>query len=156
MMPTDAVKHLSRFVNIKTTHTPPPETSSEDEPKPLQDFVYQSKLINVATRILEKQKINKFISGILNLRGTEQPEKNRSRSKASSNQATNGKNSTAGSRGNSKPRTRQGTPVNMPTTPSQQAKKTATASGKPAQIIQINNFISNGGGQDSHHNSKDK
>ena len=54
MMPTDAVKHLSRFINIKTTHTPPPETSSEDEPKPLQDYLYQSKLINVATRILEK------------------------------------------------------------------------------------------------------
>jgi hypothetical protein len=71
MMPTDAVKHLSRFINIKTTHTPPPETSSEDEPKPLQDYLYQSKLINVATRILEKQKINKFISGILNLGGNE-------------------------------------------------------------------------------------
>ena len=35
----------------------------------------------------------------------------------SSNVATNGKNSNAGSRGPSQPRTRQGTPVNVPTTP---------------------------------------
>jgi len=36
----------------------------------------------------------------------------------SSNVATHGKNSNAGSRGPSQPRTRQGTPVNVPTTPS--------------------------------------
>jgi hypothetical protein len=36
----------------------------------------------------------------------------------SSNVATHGKNSNAGSRGPSQPRTRQGTPVNIPNTPS--------------------------------------
>ena len=36
---------------------------------------------------------------------------------AASNVATNGKNSNTGSRGPSNIRTRQGTPVNIPTTP---------------------------------------
>jgi hypothetical protein len=50
--------------------------------------------------------------------GGDHPEKLRAKFKAISNPVSNGKNSNAGSRGTSKPRTRQGTPVNVPTTPS--------------------------------------
>jgi len=72
--------------------------------------------------------VNKLLADILKL--GENPEKLRSRSKAGSNPTTNGKNSNAGSRGTSKPRTRQGTPVNQPTTP--------TASGQQKMSRQSN------------------
>jgi len=72
--------------------------------------------------------VNKLLADILKL--GENPEKLRSRSKAGSNPTTNGKNSNAGSRGTSKPRTRQGTPVNQPTTPTASGQQSANPNYK--------------------------
>ena len=68
-----------------------------------------------AMTLQRETQLNQFLADILKLHDND---KLRARSKCNSNATSTGKNSTAPSRGNSKPRTRQGTPVNMPTTPS--------------------------------------
>ena len=71
------MKLASRYINIKTTHTPPPEQSSSEEenyPRLVQLFLDKGKLFDVATRIQDKQQINKLISYVLKLRG-DNPEK---------------------------------------------------------------------------------
>jgi len=70
----------------------------------MQDKAIMSKLVQEINKMDTEKMINKI--------------KSTTRSVPASNKTTNGKNSHVGSRGPSLPRTRQGTPVNVPSTPS--------------------------------------
>jgi hypothetical protein len=80
------------------------------------EYLEKSKIINVTEVIQDKVMMNKLIQEIVKMDTDKLIHKMKGKT-VGSNVTTNGKNSNTGSRGPSNIRTRQGTPVNIPTTP---------------------------------------